>query len=243
MPTAPKRYAESLRDVVASYVHGIDVPKVDERAIVARRGAFAIVEGRFARPLRTVAFAAAAALAIFLGLDSSAVVAGMQRAFAAFALVGERTVPMSVRDVDLAKARADVPFEIIVPPSFPGITTTLREIRSSATPESASVVFNLDTRRREPEISIVETRDGGGPRQLYFTAREPDRGDVEIAPFRALPTRTDGADAKISLVGRVGKGSFVPLTWVTRGTRIVLLSPPGVLSAVQIRAIRSAMSN
>jgi hypothetical protein len=163
--------------------------------------------------------------------------------FAAFTLVGERTVPMSVRDVDLAQARADVPFEIIVPPSFPGIATTLREMRSSASPASDSVVFTLDMRRPGPEISIVETRDGGGPRQLYLTVREPDRGDAKVAPFRALPKRTSSSDANVSLVGNVGKGSFVPLTWVTRGTRIVLLSPPGVLSGVQIRAIRSAMSN
>jgi hypothetical protein len=166
----------------------------------------------------------------------------MQRVFAAFALVGGRTLPMSVRTVDLAKARADVPFEIIVPPSFPGAAITLREIVSPASPESDSVAFDLDMRGPGPEVSIVENRDGGGQGQLYLSEREPDRSDAKVAPLLALP-KLSSTGAQVSVVGNLGKGSFVPLTWVTRGTRIVLMSPPGVLSEEQIRAIRSAMSN
>ena len=243
MQTTPNRHVESLRDAVASYVHAIAIPAFDERAIAARRATPAIAQAPRRQPLRTVALATAAALAVFLAVDASAVVAGMQRVFAAFELVGGRTVPMSVREVDLAKARADVPFEIIVPPSLPGTTMTLREILSSGSSASDSVAFDLNMRRPGPEVSIVEGRDGGGPRQLYLSAREPDRGDARVAPLRALPKGSNGARSQIAVVGNLGKGSFVPLTWVTRGTRIVLMSPPGVLSDAQIRAIRSAMSN
>jgi len=248
MQTTLNRHAESVRDAVASYVHEITVPALDQRAIAARRGALARTQTLPQRPLlRATVLATAATFAIFfavfLTVDASAVVAGMQRVFAAFALVGGRTVPMNVREVDLATARADVPFEIIVPPALAGTTMTLREILSPAAPASDSITFDLDMRRPGPAVSIVESRDGGGPRQLYLSVREPDRGDAKVAPLPALQKLAGGAGPQISVVGDVGKGSFVPLTWVTRGTRIVLMSPPGVLSQAQIQAIRSAMSN
>ncbi len=242
MQTAPNRYAESLRDAVASYVDGIVVPTLDEREIAARRGTRAAARARFWPLARMAALATAAALAIFVTIDASAVVAGMQRMLAAFTLVGGRTVPMSVRDVDLARARVDVPFAIVVPPSFPGATTTLREIRSSTSPSSDSVVFDISLRSPRSVVSIVENRDGAAPRHVYLSVREPDRGDATVAPLPAFPKPGPNAGTKISVIGNLGTGSFVPLTWVTRGTRIVLLSRPGALSAAQIHAIRSAMS-
>jgi hypothetical protein len=243
MQTTPNRHAESLRDAVASYVNGIAIPAFDERAIAARRELPAAPQAPHRPLLRTAALATAAALAVFVAFDGSTVIAGMQRVFAAFELVGGRTVPMSVRVVDLATARADVPFEIIVPPSLPGLRMTVREIVSPGASASDGVAFELDGRRPGPQISIVESRNGGGPRQLYLSEREPDRGDAKAAPPPALPNRSGGAGRQISVVGNLGKGAFVPLTWVTRGTRIVLMVPPGVLSAAQVRAIRSAMSN
>ena len=108
MQMARKRHAELLRDVVASYVDGISVPKLDESEIAAHRARLdAYTPSR--RLMTTVGLATAAILALFLAVDASAVVAGMQRVFAAFMLVGGRTVPMSVREVDLTTARADVP--------------------------------------------------------------------------------------------------------------------------------------
>ena len=243
MQTAPNQQVESLRDAVASYLNAILIPALDERAIIARRGSLAIAQAPRRRLLRTAALATAAALAVFLAVDASAVVAEMQRVFSAFALVGGRMVPLSVREVDLAKARADVPFEIIVPPTLAGTTMTLREILSSASPANDSVVFDLDMRRPGPGVSIVESRDGGGKRQFYLSEREPDRANARVAPLPALPKLSGSAGPQISLVAKLGMVSFVPLSWVTRGTRIVLTSPPGVLSAAQIRAIRSAMSN
>lgn len=242
MRTAPNRHVESLREDVASYVDAIVIPALDEHAIAARRATLAVTQAARRPLLRTAALATAAVLAVFLTVNASAVVAEMHRVFAAFAVVDGRTVPLTVREVDLARARADVPFEIIVPPSLPGMTVTLREILSSSSPTSDSVAFDLKMRRPGPGVSIVESRDGGGPRQFYLSAREPDRGDAKVAPLPALPKRSS-AGSQISLVANVGKGSFAPLTWVTRGTRIVLASPPGVLSAAQIRTIRSAMSD
>lgn len=241
MQTTPNRHVESLRGAVASYVDGSAIPALDERAIAARRGMRPIAQATRRPLLRTAAFVAAAALAAFVAVDEPAVVAGIQRVFSAFALVGGRTAQMSVRDVDLARARADVPFEIVVPPAIPGTTMTLREILSSGSPASDSVAFDLEMRRPGPEVSIVESRDGGGPRLVYFSVREPDRGDAKVAPLPALP-KPPGDGSKISVLGNLGEGSFVPLTWVTRGTRIVLMSPPGALSAAQIRAIRYAMN-
>jgi hypothetical protein len=242
MQTAPNRSVEPLRDAVTSYVGEMAIPALDERAIAARRGTAALAGTRRRPLLQTAALAAAAALAAFLAVDASAVVAEMQRVFAAFALVGGRTVPMSVHDVDLAKARADVPFEIVAPPALAGTTLTLREMLSSASPASDTVVFNLDVRRSGVEVSIVETRDGGGARQVYLSEREPDRGDARVAPLPALPKLPSSGGTHIAVVGNLGNASFVPLTWVTRGTRIVLMSPPGALSDAQIRALRSAMS-
>jgi hypothetical protein len=243
MQMAPNRHAESLRDAVASYVDAIVVPTLDERDIAARRSARAVVRAPFRRLARIAALATAAALAIFHTVDASAVVAGMQRVLAAFTLVGGRTVPMSVRDVDLARARADVPFAIVVPPALPGTTMSLREIRSSASPASDSIVFEISFRRPGSEFSIVENRDGIAPRHMYLSVRGPDRGDAKVAPLPAFPKPASGAGTKISLIGNLGHGSFVPDTWVTHGTRIVLISQPGILSTAQTRAIRIAMSN
>ena len=232
-----------MRDAVASYVDRIVVPALDEREIAARRGTYAAVRAPLRPHVRTAVLAAAAALAIFVAIDASAVVAEMQRVLAAFTLVGGRTVPMSVSDVDLARARADVPFAIVVPPSLPETTMTLREIRSSASPASDSVVFDISFRRPGSVVSIVENRDGAAPRRVYLSVRGPDGGDATVAPLPAFPKLGSNAGTKISLIGNLGTGSFVPLTWVTRGTRVVLLSRPGALSAAQIRAIRSAMSD
>ena len=242
MPTTSSQHVDSMCDAVASYVRAFSIPALDERAIAAYREQLASAKAPRRQLLRTAALAAAAALAIFLAVDSSAVIAEMQRVFAAWALVGGRTVPMSVREVDLAQARADVPFAIVVPPALPGTRMSLREIVSPAAPQSDSIAFDLDMRRPGPEVSIVESRDGGGPRAFYFSLREPDRGDAKVAPLPPLPKGSNRAGSHVSVIGDLGKGSFVPLTWVTRGTRIVLMSPPGVLSKAQIRAIRSAMS-
>lgn len=243
MPKAPNRPAESLRDAVASYVDAIAIPSLDGHAIATRRGTAAISPAPRRPLLRIASLALAAALVVFVAFDASAVVAGIQRVFAAFAIVGGHTVPMSVREVDLAKARADVPFEVIVPPSVTGATMTIREILSPASPENDSVAFDLNVPRAQPGVSIVESRDGGGPRQFYLTVREPGAGDAKVAPVAAPAKPAAGAGPQISVVGKLGKESFVPLTWITRGTRIVLMSPPGALSEAQIQAIRSAMSN
>jgi hypothetical protein len=78
---------------------------------------------------------------------------------------------------------------------------------------------------------------------MYLSVRGPDRGDAKVAPLPAFPKPASGAGTKISLIGNLGHGSFVPDTWVTHGTRIVLISQPGILSTAQTRAIRIAMSN
>lgn len=242
MQTAHSRRADVLRDAVASYVDAIAVPAFDERAMAAPRGTAEIARAPRRRPLRTAALATGAALAVFVAVDASAVVAGIQRVFAAWTLAGGRTVPMSVREVDLAKARTDVPFEIIVPPSLPGVRMTLREVLSSGSPASDSVAFDLHVPQPAPEVTIVESRNGAGPREFYLSAREPGRGDAKVAPMPPVPKRSNHAVPGLTLVGTFGKRSFVPLTWVTRGTRIVLMSPPGALSDTQVRAIRTAMS-
>ncbi len=242
MQTAPSRHLDSLRDAAASYVHAIEIPALDEVEIAARRGVILRPLAPRRLLLRTVAIATTAVFAGLLAVNASAVVAGMQRVFAAFGIVGGRTVTMSVREVDLAKARADVPFEIIVPPALPGTRMTMREILSPASPASDSVVFDLDMRRTGPGISIIESRDGAGPRQFYLSIDEPGRGDAEVDPRSALPKFPTSGSHRI-FVGNLGTGSFAPVTWVTRGTRIVLMSPPGALSEAQSRAIRAAMSN
>ncbi len=244
MPMAPEQRAQSLREAIASYVHAIPIPAIDERAIAARRGKLetAVTPTPRRWRLQTIALAIAAALGVFAVVDAPAVVAGMQRVFAAFTVAGGRTLPMSVREVDLATARADVSFAIIAPPAVPGTTVTLREIRSSTSPASESVAFELQPRRPGLPVTIVESRDGGGPRRVYLSVREPDRGDAKVAPLPPIPAGSGTAGTHISVAGKLGDRSFVPLTWVTRGTRIVLLSPPGALSDAQLRAIRSAMS-
>jgi hypothetical protein len=237
----PERRAASVRDAVALYVHAIPIPALDERAIAARRGTLAVALAPRRPRLRAIALAMAATLAVIVAADASAVVAGMQRVFAAFTVAGGRTSPMSVREVDLATARADVPFAIIPPPALPGITVTLREIGSPAAPASESVAFELQTRRPGPPITIVEARAGGELRHVYLSEREPARGDAKVAPFPA-PVQSGSDGRHPSLLGKLGDRSFVPLTWVARGTRIVLLMPPGALTDAHVRAIRSAMS-
>jgi hypothetical protein len=242
MLTTPNRSADALRDAVASYVDAIDIPPLDERAIGVRRATLAVAQASRRPLLRSAAIATAAAVALCFAFEAPSVVAGVQRVFAAFTVDRGRTVPMNVREVDLAQARADVPFAIVVPPALAGTTTTLREVLSPASPASDMVAFDLETRRPGPGVSIVESRDGGGSRAMLLSVRESERANAQLAPLPPLPKRESGAGPKISLEAKVGTASFVPLTWVTHGTRIVLVSPPGLLSAAQIRTIRSAMS-
>jgi len=218
---------------IARVTHSTPVT-VRWRLMRAHRRLRAVLESR-----ATVALALA--LAVVLSLNAPAVVAGMQRVIAAFTVAGGRTLPMSVREVNLATARADMPFAIIAPPARAGATVTLREIGSPAAPASESVAFELQPHRPGPPVTIIEARAGGGPHRLYLSVAEPDRGGAPAAPLPAAAVRPS-AGAKIALAGTLGDRSFAPLTWVVRGTRIVLLSPPGALSDAQLRAIRSAMS-
>jgi hypothetical protein len=239
----PERPANSLRESVIAYCDAIDVPGYDEAAILSR------VRLRSQRPApsrRRLKFAlcVAAALALLVVLyDIPAVVAGVQRVFAAFTVTEGRTTPMSIRVVDLQRARADAPFAVIAPPPVANAPiVTVDEVNTQSNPSDASIVFELHGRMPGPEVMIVESDAASHPSRTLFALREAAAApNLSRPPTPESPDRP-GAVPRLVLRGSFGGRAFTPASWVAHGTRVVIMSPPGFLSAAQLKAIRGAMS-
>ncbi|MBD5657518.1 MAG: hypothetical protein IAI50_20410, partial [Candidatus Eremiobacteraeota bacterium] len=92
-----------------AYCEAIDVPNFDEAAIASRRHPATHSIVRSHARLKMAVVAATVALVVVL-CDIPAVVAGVQRVFAAFTIAAGQQKPMTIRAVELARARADMPF-------------------------------------------------------------------------------------------------------------------------------------
>lgn len=115
---------------------------------------------------------------------------------------------------------------------------------SSPGTDAGSVAFEIRGHASGSAIAIVESKADRAPtRTLLWTddGRAGARGAPpgELAP--PVPRYRPGRHAE--LYGVANGEPFEPITWVARGTRIVLVAPPGTLSPAQVRAIRRAMSS
>jgi hypothetical protein len=224
--------ADRMERAVGAYCNAIAVPAFDEAAITA---ALPVRAGRAAPRRINVAARSVAVLAglVLLACSMPAVVAAVQHAFAAFSIAGGRPRPMTIRAVDLERARADMPFAVIAPPAIAGFdVVAVDEIAANPAASDGSVVFQLHRRTPGPDVMIVESDAARHHAPTVLTIGRPP----DAARFPAI--RRPQVVLRGSFQGR----TFAPASWVAHGTRIVVMSPPGLLSSEQLQTIRHRMS-
>ncbi len=237
---------EPLRRVAHAYAEAIEVPRFKGAAVRARMPIAA--PAGFAWRWAGAALATAL-LIVGFALGSRAVVAQVERMLQAFATIGGQAVPVAVSTVSLEQARSDMPFAVIAPAAIPaGFDVTINELNVGSSRLDSRLLFAYQSGDRGPGLTIMESAARGATPQssmrLWMT--QSVRG---LSPPPAPPPLPNAALGEHALVqfGRNGqvmrRVRLQPLTWIVRGTRIDLISPPGVLSAEQLAAIRRAMSH
>ena len=237
--------AERIRSAVGAYVEDIAVPGYDPAAVRRR---FTPATGPVP-PLRwavAAPVAAAALVVLALVLTSPAVIAQVQRMLRAFASIDGQPVAVAVHDVTFDQARKDLPFAVIAPAAIPaGLSESVTELLPSSSRLDSRLLLQFTSDNR-PALTIIESREHAGtPQQIRLwlsqTASMPPGG----APAR-LPAAQSGQKAFVEF--RHDNGQIMrqvrlePIVWIVRGTRIELISPPGLFSNAQLAAIRRAMT-
>ncbi|MGH7727465.1 MAG: hypothetical protein ACREM2_01565 [Vulcanimicrobiaceae bacterium] len=246
-----KSQANELGEIVARYVAGIAIPAFDARAIRARMRSSAAAKPAsfFGSRRRTLAALVVAAALLALLPNIPAVVAQVQHALRAFAVVNGRTVPLTIRVVDLAQARADMPFTVIAPAAIPaGLQPTIRELYSGTSFANARLMFDYSgplparvsaSAVRGPGLTIIETSSSASAGNAIFISTSLGRAHLPPLPPPTLPSA--GKPSAYGLLRQGGTAVKIKaITWVAHGTRVSLLSPPGLLTPGQ--TIRTAMS-
>jgi hypothetical protein len=234
---------ERARDAVGAFVESIDVPQYNERSVRARASA---VAPRSAMPRWAVAAVAACVVLVAFVIGSPSVRAQVEQMLHAFATIGGRPVPMTVNDVTLDQARRDMPFAVVAPAAIPaGFTPRIDELTPSTSPLDARLVFRYQGPGNVPGLTIVESSArhvAPAQTKLWMTTGTD-------APPQAPPAMNGVAPGEHAFVqfrrdgGAVRQVRLEPVSWVVRGTRVDLISPPGLLSPIQLAAIRRAMSH
>lgn len=232
---------ERARDAVNDYIEKIHVPQYDSRAVRARSSSVSL---RRATPRWAAAVAATSVLIAAFVAGSPTVRAQVEHLLQAFATINGQPVAVTVNDVTLDQARRDMPFSVIAPAAIPaGFAPRIDELMPSSS--------RLDSR-----LIIRYEGVGGGP---GVTITESIAGHVAPSQMRLWMTTGAGAPHAPPLMKNLppGQHAFVqfrpdgtvtqrvrlePISWVVRGTRVDLISPPGLLSPMQLAAIRRAMS-
>jgi hypothetical protein len=237
---------ERLRRVARAYAETVDVPRFDAAAVRARMPAAA--PAGFAWRWAGAAPAAALLVVVF-AFGSRAVVAQVERMLQAFATIGGQTVPVAVSTVTLEEARRDMPFAVIAPAAIPqGFDATINELNVSSSRLDSRLLIQYRSSDRAPGVTIMESAARGAtpPSSMRLWMTQNIRGEAPPPAPPRLPNAASGEHAFVQF-GRNGQVMrqvrLQPLTWIVRGTRIDLISPPGVLSAEQLAAIRRAMSH
>ncbi|HZY98834.1 MAG TPA: hypothetical protein VFE36_04630 [Candidatus Baltobacteraceae bacterium] len=219
------------------YVEGIDVPKFDPRAVQARR----------AEPVRPAfprsAIAAAAVLVVVFTLSAPAVLAQVERTLRAFVNAGGRTEAVPVASVTLEEARTRVPFTVIAPTAIPpGYQGTLDEIDPGPSRFQSRLIFRFSN-GNAPGFTIMESSatQSDAKQRLWMTLADGNASRALHPP--ALPSDSTGRHLFVQFHNKsISRRIAVePMSWTAGGTRIDLVSPPGVLSKAQMEAIRRAM--
>lgn len=237
---------ERLREIARGYAESIEAPRFNAAAIRSRMpGASWTGFG-----WRRAGVALAAGLLIFaFAFGGRAVVAQVERMLQAFATIGGQSVPVTVSAVSLEQARRDMPFAVIAPAGIPaGSDETINELSVGSSRLDSRLLFQYRSGDRAPGLTIIESAARGATPQsaVRLWMRYSIRG---MAPPGAVPPLPNAASGEHAFVqfnhsGQVQyRARIEPFTWVVRGTRIDLISPPGLLTAQQLAAIRRAMSH
>lgn len=239
----PKRSVDPIAAAVVAYCDAVDVPDFDASAMVSpgRQRPFER-ERAPEKPWRAALIAAMVAL-LFAVFNISAAVAEVERIFAAFTVDAGRTAPMTIRVVDIARARTDMPFAIIEPPPIPGAPlVTVQELLGDASRSNPSLIFEIHGATPGREVMIIENSAARQLPSTLLTVRGPeDREPPRLRPFG--PGASSGGRAPAIVVHGSFEGkAFTPTTWVARGTRVAVMSPAGFLTDSQMHSIRRVMS-
>jgi hypothetical protein len=234
---------ERARGAVGAYVETIDIPQYNAHAVRARVNAVAAPR---AVPRWAAAAAAVAVLIVGFVVGSPTVRAQVEQMLHAFAMIGGRPVPMTVNDVTLDQARRDMPFHVIAPAAIPpGFTPRIDELTPSSSPLDARLVFRYQgPGNGVAGLTIMESSARhGAPTPMKFWMTAGSAAPPQVSPvMKGLPP---GEHAFV--IGRDGgvmqQVRVEPISWVVRETRVDLISPPGLLTPMQLAAIRRAMSH
>lgn len=223
-----------LNKETIDYVEGIEVPDFDLRSVQARR-----TEAFRSKFPRGAIAAAAAVLVVVFVLSAPAVFAQVERTLRAFVTIRGHTEAVPVASVTLEEARSRVPFTVVAPAAIPpGFQGTIDEIDSGPSRFDSRLVFRF-ANGNAPGFTIFESSalHTRGNERLMMTVGKPNG----MAHLPALPPEQH-AFVQFGRNGVVTRRLRVePISWIVGGTRIVLVSPPGVLSKAQMDTIRRAM--
>lgn len=228
------------RNAVGAYVDGIQVPRYDEVAVRARMN---VSPTPRATPRLAAAAPAACAVVVAFVLASPTVRAQVERMLRAMAEINGQAVPVAVSSVSLDQARREMPFAVIAPAAIPaGMSEQINELNPSSSRLDSRLFFQFSRGDQAAPLTIMESRAQNidtGKMRLWMTT---GTGAPPAEP--RLPSGPgEHAFVKFRSDGRVTQQIKVePITWIVRGTRVDLVSPPGLLSPVQLAAIRRAMS-
>jgi len=237
--------ADAVAAAVAAYGEAIDVPDIDEAAIAARVRSLSNGAPRDRFRLRRGSVgayvAAAAALTLVAVLSNvPAVIAGAERVLQAFTLAGGHATQLTTRTVDFDRARSDMPFFVVAPPAIAGLSNvSIDEVTGGDAGSRAQLVFQMHGAASGREVTFVESELEKNAARTLISIGSPTN---MVRPRFEPPPVTGRGGSAIALRGYADGRSFAPIAWVTRGTRIVLVAAPGVLSAAEVRDIRRAMS-
>lgn len=235
---------ERARDAVGAYVETIDVPQYDPRAVQARMSS---VSPRRAVPRWAAAAAAACVVIVAVFAASPTVRAQVEHMLQAFAVIGGQQVPVAVNDVTLDQARRDMPFSVIAPAAVPaGLIPRINELTPSSSRLDAHLMIQYEAAGGGPGLTIMESRaQRSEPTQMRFWMTEGG-GSPPQMPQHMMSNVPPGQHAFVQFRrdGTVTQRIKVePISWVVRGTRVDLISPPGLLTSMQLAEIRRAMSH
>ncbi len=233
---------ERARDAVGAYVETIDVPQYNASAVRARANAVATPR---AIPRWTAAAGAACVVLVGFIFAAPTVRAQVEQMLHAFATIGGRPVPMTVNDVTLDQARRDMPFRVIAPAAIPAVLTPrIDELTSSSSPLDSRLIFRYEG-NGVPGLTIMESSARqGAPSQMKLWMTAGAGAPPQVPPAMKGVPPGQHAFVKFRRDGGVMQQvRMEPISWVVHGTRVDLISPPGVLTPQQLAAIRRAMSH
>jgi hypothetical protein len=237
---------DPYRRLTERYVASIDSPQFDLAGIRARRPAASTAKGAPSRVRRLIAALAVAGCTAAAVPHMPAVVAQVERTLRAFTVLDGHTVPLNIREVSLARARADVSFTVIAPAAIPaGWHLTIRELSSTTSPAQAQLLFEFRNAGPGLGFTIVETARNAPERPIMITQSKGGMAPPAAPPLPPASGLVRGESrGQIQVKGPHGAQfiRFKPVTWDEDGTRIAIMSPPDALSAAQLARIRAAMS-